>query len=315
MTRWLLDLCRIEVIICPNQEREVMKFFLIAAILLTASGFALAQEDIKAKHAAYARCVENIEKDPHKAFEYCSDYLSKYPNHDKQTFGHLGKFVAAYKKVAQYMKSVPSSDFAEITPRWAVYTPGLSATIPLENSQAGNYRVSIKRAYGSVDEEKLLAKAESVYKNPEGVDLELLKEWHYLGDEKVLLPDGEPKWWVGSSDRVLSTALVTTQAVLYYQNVSQTFRKNSGKLRENSYPFLSSELEYEASIKKMDAYERSGKSFKNVFVANMTLTWGQVCGTLCGTGFTRNKIVVMSANGDILEMFLDDPVNRASWIA
>ena len=36
---------------------------------------------------------------------------------------------------------------------------------------------------------------------------------------------------------------------------------------------------------------------------------------LCGSGFTRNKVVVMSPKGEILEMFLDDPVNNSSWIA
>jgi hypothetical protein len=62
-------------------------------------------------------------------------------------------------------------------------------------------------------------------------------------------------------------------------------------------------------------YERAGKTFNNVYVANMTLTWAQVCGGLCGSGFTRNKIVVMSPSGEILDMFLDDPVNNSSWIA
>ena len=39
------------------------------------------------------------------------------------------------------------------------------------------------------------------------------------------------------------------------------------------------------------------------------------CGSLCGSGFTRNKIVVMSPSGEILEMFLDDPVNRTFWMS
>lgn len=295
-----------------------MKYFLIAAILLCASGFARAQqtpEEIKAKHAAYARCVENIEKDPHKAYEYCSDYLDKHPNHDKQTFGNLGGFIRAYKKIAEYVKSVPMSRFTEVTPNWAVYSPGLLATIPAEDSQGGKYRIFIKREYASPDEEKLLAKAESLYKNPESVDRQLLKEWRYIDQEQVALPDGEPKWWSSPAKTVLPTEVVTTEAVLYYYNTSLTFRNKQGKLKENSFPFLSSKLKYESSIKKMDVYERAGKSFNDVYVANMTLTWGQVCGGLCGSGFTRNKIVVMNASGEILEMFLDDPRNNSSWIS
>jgi len=292
-----------------------MKYRLMVAILMCANGPVLAQEDIKAKHAAYYLCIEHIEKDPHKAFEYCSDYLNKYPNDDKRLTEFAGKFVTAYKKISEWAKSVPLDYFTEKTTKWAVFSPGLLATIPTENSRVGNYAILIKREYGSPDEDKLLAKAETLYKNPEPIELELLKQWRYIAEPYVLIPDGEPKWWTGSVDTILAAELVSTGAVLYYYNISQTLRSNEGKLKEKSFQFLSSNLKYEASIKKMDVYERSGKSFNNVFVANMTLTWGQVCGGLCGSGFTRNKVVVMSPSGEILEMFLDDPVNNSSWIA
>jgi len=293
----------------------LMKYLLIAAILMCASGSVPAQEDIKAKHAVYALCVEHIEKDPHKAFEYCNDYLNKYPNDNKTQTEFVGKFITAYKKIAQWLKSVPANYFTEKTAKWAVFSPGLLATIPIENSRVGDYSILIKREYGSPEEDKLLAKAETLYKNPDRVDLELLKQWRYNAEPYVILPDGEPKWWSGPSGTIQAAALVSTGAVIYYYNISQALRSNEGKLNNNSFKFVSSTLKYEASIKKMDVYERSGKSFNNVYVANMTLTWGQICGGLCGSGFTRNKIVVMNPSGEILEMFLDDPVNRASWVS
>jgi len=293
----------------------LMKYLLIAAILLCASGSVLAQEDIKEKHAVYALCVEHIEKDPHKAFEYCSDYLNKYPNDNKTQREFVGKFITAYRKISQWLKSVPANYFTEKTAKWAVYSPGLLATIPSANSQATRYTILMKREYGSPDEEKLLAKAETLYKNPDRVDLELLKQWRYNAEPYVILPDGEPKWWSGPTSTIQAAELVSTGAVLYYYNISQTFRSNEGKLNNNSFKFVSSTLKYEASIRKMDVYERSGKNFNNVYVANMTLTWGQFCGRLCAFGFTRNKIVVMSPSGEILEMFLDDPVNNKSWIS
>ncbi len=292
-----------------------MKYLLMAAMLLCASGATLAQEDIQAKHAVYALCIEHIEKDPHKAFEYCSDYLNKYPNDNKTQTEFVGKFITAYKKISQWLQSVPANYFTEKTAKWAVFSPELVATIPTENSRVGNYVILIKREYGSPDEGKLLAKAETLYKNPDRVDLELLKQWRYNAEPYVILPDGEPKWWSGPVSTILAAELVSTGAVLYYYNISQALRSNDGKVNGNSFRFLSSNLKYEASIKKMDVYERSGKSFNNVYVANMTLTWGQVCGRLCGSGFTRNKIVVMSPSGEILEMFLDNPVNNSSWIS
>jgi hypothetical protein len=292
-----------------------MKYFLIAAILLCVSGPVVAQEDIQAKHAVYALCFENIEKDPRKAYEYCTDYLNKYPNDNKWQTNFVGRFITAHKKISQYVTSVPAHYFTEKTARWAVYSPGLLATIPTENTRASKYSILIKREYGSPDEEKLLAKAESLYKNPDRVDLELLKQWNYNAEPYVILPDGEPKWWTNEVNGILSTELVSTNAVLYYYNISQTLRSNDGKLNEKSFKFLSSNLKYEASIKKWDLYERAGKSFNNVYVANMTMTWGEMCGSLCGYGFTRNKIVVMSLSGEILEMFLDDPANSRSWIS
>jgi hypothetical protein len=292
-----------------------MKYFLVAAILLSIGGTTPPQEDVKAKHAAYSLCTDNIEKDPHKAYEYCSDYLNKYPNDDQRLTGFAGKFVTAYKKISQYLKSVPMTDFAEKTNRWAVYSPGLLAAIPSEDSRHADHAILIKREYGSFGEEKLLAKAESLYKNPDPIEHDLLKEWRYVAEPDFVLPDGAPKWWTGKVDTILATEVVTTEAVLYYYNTSKAFISKEGILKENSFKFSSSSLEYKASIKKMDVYEHAGKSFNNVYVANMTLTWAQVCGSLCGYGFTRNKIVVMSPSGEILEMFLDDPVNSSSWIS
>ena len=292
-----------------------MKCFLIAAILLSATGFTLAQQDITPSHAAYHRCVVHIETDLRKAYESCSDYLNKYPNDNRTLLAYARKFVDAHKRISQYLESVPMTSFAEITPGWAIYSPGLLTTIPSVDSRGSKYPIVIKREYGSPDEEKLLAKAESLYKNPQGLELEILKEWRRIAEAHIVLPDGEPKWWTGTADRILPAELVTTQAVLYYYNVSQDLGNKQGKFKERSPTYLNSSLDYKASIKKMDVYERSGKSFNNVYVANMTLTWAQVCGTLCGYGFTRNKIVVMSPSGEVLELFLDDPANRLSWIS
>ena len=292
-----------------------MKQFLIIATLLLASGSALAQENIQAQRAAYNLCTEQIGKDPHQAYEYCSDYLNKYPHDDPKLIEFAGRFVTAYKKISQYRQSVPLSSFAELTPGWAVYRPALTATIPSEDSRDAKYPILIKREFDSPEEEKLLAKAESVYQNPETSELRLLKDWGRFGDKNAVIPEGEPKWWTGEVDTILGADLVTTEAVLYYYNVSQALRNKNGILKENTFTFMRSSLKYEASIKQMDAYERAGQSFTNVYVANMTLTWAQVCGGLCGFGFTRNKIVVMSRSGEILGMFLDDPVNRRSWVS
>lgn len=292
-----------------------MKYVLLTAVLLSAAGSALAQEDIQAKHDAYALCVTHVEKDPRKAYESCTAYLNKYPNDNKFMTDFARTFVTAHEKVSRYVESVPMTHFTEITPKWGVYSPGLLATIPSESSRQGNYSILIKREYGSAQEEKLLLKAEALYRNPDSVDLKLLKDWRYIADKYIALPDGEPKWWTASTKPILGAELVTTEAVLYYYNITQTLRNNDGKVKEDSFKFSTASLKYESSIRKMDMYERGGKTFRDVYIANMTLTWAQLCGMLCGSGFTRNKVVVMTPNGEILEMFLDDPANNRAWVS
>lgn len=92
-------------------------------------------------------------------------------------------------------------------------------------------------------------------------------------------------------------------------------RANKGKIPENGFTFIESNLKYDSEIKKYAKFERAGKIFTNVFVVTMNLTWGEMCGSLCGAGFTRNKIVVLGEKGEILGLFLDDPVNNSSWIS
>ena len=185
-----------------------MKYFLIAAILLSIRGLTLPQEDVKANRAAaYYRCTGYMEKDPRKAYDYCSEYLKTYPNDNKTLVDNATKFVAAYKKISQYLKSVPMAHFVEITPNWAVYSPGLLATIPIEESRDRNYPILIKREFVSSTEEKLLVKAESLYKNPEGFDLELFKGWRHLADEsgpsrwRTSMVDGYEQWDPGDRAR------------------------------------------------------------------------------------------------------------------
>jgi len=292
-----------------------MKYFLIVATLLLAGGSVLAQQNNQTPRAAYVLCTEHIQNDPQKAYEYCSDYLNKYPDDDPKLIEYAGRFVTAYKRISQYRESLPLSQFAELTPGWAVYLPALSATIPSENSPDAKHPILIKREYGSPEEERLLVKAEAVYQNPQTSAGRMLRDWGRLADKNAAIPDGEPRWWSGEVDTILAADLVTTEAVLYYYNISQALRNNNGILKPNTFTFFSSSLKYVASIKKLDTYERAGKSFTDVYVANMTLTWAQVCGGLCGFGFTRNKIVVFSPSGEVLGMFLDDPVNSSSWVS
>lgn len=293
-----------------------MKNLLVTIVLaLSAAGLTLAQEeDVKAKHEAYYRCINNIEADPHKAYGFCSEYLKTYPNDDRRLTEFAGLFVRAYDKIAVYMKSSREGGFVDKTPKWAVYKPDRRLITMTGTDTEGQFTFTVTRKF-SPEDEQLLDKAESLYKNPETVETDLLGRWRDIGNSYFVLPADEPFWWSISSDGILSTEVVTGEAVRYYLRTIALLKINDGRVKDGSTQYISASLKYESSIEKRQYFERSGKTFTNVYVANMILTWRQVCGMRCGRGFTRNKLIVMNEKGEILEMFLDDKVNNMGWVS
>jgi hypothetical protein len=294
-----------------------MKFpaFLLSLIVLSVTLSAAGQEDVEAKHAAYYRCINNIEVAPYEAYARCTEYLKAYPNDDPRLVEFAAMFVKAFDNISAYLKSVPRESFTDISPEWAVYLPDLPKTLPEINEPEGKYKIVIHRDFKSAKEENLLRKAEALYGSPEETEQELFKNWRNMANPQAAPPLGEPKWGYSGNDSIPTTTIVTTSAVLYYYHASLSMRKNNGKIPDNGFTFISSNLKYDAAIKRNDKFERGGKKFENVYVANITLTWGEMCGGLCGAGFTRNKVVVLNEKGDILALFLDDPVNGSHWVS
>ena len=271
-------------------------------------------EEIKAKHEAYFDCINNIETKPRVAYIKCSDYLKRYPNDDQRLVEFARMFTTAFEKIDAYLRSVPASDFIDGA-KWSIYKPDLQKVIPWAADAKDKHKIEINRTYATPDEDRLLARAEAVYGPRRGFEDNLFKQWRFYSQGAAELPNSVPAWWSGRFDTVLSTQTVTTSAVLYYYELSLQLRANDDRVKPDSFQFSSTELKYTASIEPVATYTRSGKTFKNVYIAEMILTWGQVCGLLCGYGFTRNKVVALSANGEILDVFLDDPVNSSSWVS
>jgi len=88
------------------------------------------EEDVEAKHAAYYRCIDNIEVAPYEAYARCSEYLKKYPNDDPRLVEFAGMFVKAFDNISAYIRSVPRESFTDVTSEGAVYLPELQKTLP-----------------------------------------------------------------------------------------------------------------------------------------------------------------------------------------
>lgn len=282
-------------------------------ILFCSSTFA--QEDVKAKHEAYYLCINTISQSPKQAYQFCSSYLQKYPDDDKRLTDYVQRWITAYLKISVYLNSIEKHLDSNETKDWIVYKPDLKKKIPIISDISGSHKIEIARHFTNSKEEKYLRIAESVYPNPKKFSDDLYKNWSYWSQSHTTPPENEFIWWTGYSDTILSTAVLTSSAVIYYFDISQKLKNNNNKIKENSFTFFDTNLKYDSSIKKFDKYERGGRNFTDVYVADMTLTWGQICGGLCGHGFTRNKVVVLDKNGTVLGMFLDAEVNRGGWVS
>jgi hypothetical protein len=122
-----------------------------------------------------------------------------------------------------------------------------------------------------------------------------------------------PIWGMPGNDDIQSTVVVTSRAVRYYYDLSLAVKANPRL--PTGFSAVATSLKYDGVIRHFDRYSHNGNTFEDVYVGDLTLEWSFICGGLCGMGFTRNKLVVLDANGNVLAMYLDAPVNSQSWVS
>jgi len=192
-----------------------------------------------------------------------------------------------------------------------VYPPDLNINLPQTSETEGNFKILIARSFTNANEEELLRKAEAVYDSPEHMIATVLRSVNYwaANPPKEMMPI----WGRPGNDDLQMTDIVTARAVRYYYDLTLAER-NDPRL-PTGFTAIGSSMKYDASIKHSDHYAHGKDAFDDVYVADMNLGWAFTCGGLCGVGFTRNKIVVLDASGDILTLYLDAPVNSQFWVS
>lgn len=164
-----------------------------------------------------------------------------------------------------------------------------------------NYTVEIDRVHSGQQTVALLKKAEALYPKRE-------KVWAASRDAHFKLSQSldikEPLWWSSSFDGVRIPYAITAGAVTYYQKLIQDFMKGdfsgSGNIK-----MTNASLKYTASIKQYAEWTYEKQDFKDVYVADMVLSWSQYCGNLCAMGFTKKRLVVLDKDGNVRAVFGD----------
>ena len=171
--------------------------------------------------------------------------------------------------------------------------------------------MEISRSFGDPKEEAMLRTAEAVYSSPDKMVADVFRSLNYWANEP--LDEMAPIWGMRGNDEIQSTHIVTARAVRYYYDLTRTVRQNPHL--PSGFEAVNTDLKYLGTIKHFDHYSHKKDKFDNVYVADLTLTWGFTCGGLCGMGFTRNKMVVLDSKGDVLAMYSDSPANFQSWVS
>lgn len=293
---------------------EIMFRLLAVLTLVAVIGCALvsAQDPAAVKWDAYKLCLTATRQTPQSAYEPCKAYLEKYSSDGSRQREFVQNWVAAYEKMQPYVQFLQNLVSEDPKASWLVYEPDLHIEIPQTSQNEGAIQVEISRSFGDANEESMLKKAEAVYSSPSKMIEEVLKHVTYLAQDA---PPKEmaPLWGMRGNDSIQETSVLTTRAVRYYYDLAMAAKINPHL--PTGFTALHIGLKYDATIKHQDQYSHNKETFTNVYLVDLTLKWSFTCGGLCGMGFTRNKLVVLDNNGNIVAMYLDAPVNSESWVS
>lgn len=192
---------------------------------------------------------------------------------------------------------------------WMLYPPDMAITLPDTSDTNGPFKIHISRSFANPREEALLRKAEAVYPRKEPV-IRWKSSSPLCSQDRITTA---PRWGTCGNDQIEMADIVTASAVRYFYDLTLLARKNPRL--PSGFTALETRMEYGAVIKFFADYSHSKDKWHGVYVADLTLKWSFTCGGLCGVGFTRTKVVVLDANGNVLAMYLDAPVNRESWVS
>ena len=123
------------------------------------------------------------------------------------------------------------------------------------------------------------------------------------GDAPV--PAGDKVWWYKEELGIRIPCAITADAVAYYSDLVGKYGKQDLK----RYAEPSSQLDYHASVTFHKEFKLDDKTFKNVHVATLKLTFAQnfAATTTEGMRFQKQRVVLLDAAGKVLHLSGDGP--------
>jgi hypothetical protein len=289
-----------------------MKTFLAVASLfcIAVSMRALVQNPAEQKGDLYSACIAAIKAASPETEKPCAEYVAAAQSEDDQDrIRHVKTWLAKYSELrptVQFLSSLaPDPKVA-----WLVYKPDIDIELPETFDTSGRFKIQVSRSFADPREEALLKQAEAVYPGPNNMIHGLLFS---PPCEQELRGEKAPVWGGCGNDNIEMARVVTARAVRYYYDLTLLAQRNPDL--PSGFRAEQTSMEYSARLQLLADYSHAQDVFHDVYVADLRLKWSFVCGGLCGVGFTRNKVVVLDRQGNVLALYLDAPVNSESWVS
>ncbi len=173
-------------------------------------------------------------------------------------------------------------------------------TIADRSHDDGSFVIEIVRTFESGDQACLIGEAEAAWpERQEILDL--------IGDEKKQehagVTDG-PLWWFRTFDGVRIPYAITEATLPYYLGLIEAFMAGDFS-QAGGITMKKATLKYSASVQHHESFAHEGRTFQDVDVVSLSLSWLQYCGGECAMGFGKERIVVFGPDGGILAVFGD----------
>ncbi len=170
-----------------------------------------------------------------------------------------------------------------------------------------SYASSVERFAWSEGDAALIATAESVYPARDDVLAEAETGW--FGSDPATLPEGD-LWWYGDFDCVRLPYAITSETVAYYEGLIEQWQAGDF----GAGPVMgSASLNYTAQVYHQDT-DPEFPEYEDMDVVVMYMEWMHICGPLCGLGFTKDRVVILSALGEVLAVYGDGELLEA-WVS
>ena len=123
----------------------------------------------------------------------------------------------------------------------------------------------------------------------------------------------EPRlWWASGSGSVRWPYAITDAAVRYYLAVGRAFR--AGDFREvRGLRMSATSLRYIATTEREPEITLQDRTFRDVYVVRLQLTWNEYCGSLCAKNITAERTVIVSPAGEVL--LIEGDGKAIGWVS